>query len=121
MTLTGLPQSCSTGLTKNAEIKWFKADQTIDFLHSSQKAWSILNNPTGRSRRSPCHCAISANAIASQLIRNCKYESIDHESSRLILQEVSDLWRATPTSSVNISESFTSQEFASALKHLKPG
>ena len=34
---------------------------------------------------------------------------------------MSDLWRATPTSSENISESFTSQEFAAALKHLKPG
>ena len=34
---------------------------------------------------------------------------------------MSGLWRATPTSPVNISESFTSQEFAAALKHLKPG
>ena len=56
-----------------------------------------------------------------QLIRNGKYEGIDRETSRLILQEVSDLWRATPTSPVNISESFTSQEFAAALKHLKSG
>ena len=37
------------------------------------------------------------------------------------LAEVSDLWRATPASPVNFSESFTSQEFAAALKHLKPG
>ena len=34
---------------------------------------------------------------------------------------MSDLWRATPTRPVNISESFTFQEFAAALKHLKPG
>ena len=34
---------------------------------------------------------------------------------------MSVLWRATPTSPVNISESFTFQEFAAALKHLKPG
>ena len=32
-----------------------------------------------------------------------------------------DLWRATPTSPVNISESFTSQDFATAIKHLKSG
>ena len=32
-----------------------------------------------------------------------------------------DLWRATPTSPLNISESFTSQEFAAAFKYLKPG
>ena len=80
-----------------------------------------MNNLTGRSRRSPHHCAVSANAIASQLIRNGRYEGIDRESSRLISQDVSDLWRATATSPVNISESFVSQEFAAALKHLKPG
>ena len=34
---------------------------------------------------------------------------------------MSDLWRATTTSPVNISESFTCQEFAAALKHMKPG
>ena len=89
--------------------------------HSSQKAWCLLNNLTGKSRRFPRHCAVSANAIASQLIRNGRYEVIDHESFRLILQEVSDLWRAIPTSPVNISESFTFQEFDAALNHLKPG
>ena len=107
-------------LDKKHRDRWSEAVQPIDFSHSS-KAWSILNNLTGRLRCSPRHCTVSANAIASQLIRNGRYESIDRESSRLISQEVSDLWRATPTSPVNISEGFTSQEFAAALKHLKPG
>ena len=106
-------------LAKKRRDRWSEAVQTIDFSHSSQKAWSILNNPTGRSRRSPRHCAISASGITSQLIRNGRYEGIDRESSRLISQEMSDLWRATPTSPLNISESFTSQEFAAALKPLK--
>ena len=98
-----------------------EAVQTIDFSHSSQKSWSILNNLTGRSRSSHRHCAVSANATASQLIRNGRYEGIDHESLRLISQKVSDLWRAIRTSPVNISESFTFQEFVAALKNLKPG
>ena len=34
---------------------------------------------------------------------------------------MSDLWRATPKSPISISESFTTLEFATALKHLKPG
>ena len=108
-------------LDKKCRNRWSEAVQTIDFSHSSQKAWSILNNVTGRSRRSPRHCTVSAKAVASQQIRNGRYEGIDHESSRLILQEMSDLWRATPASPVNISKSFTSQKFAAALKHLKPG
>ena len=89
-------------LDKKRIDRWSEAVQTIDFSHSSQKAWSILNNLTDRSRRSPCYCAVSANAIAFQLIRNGRHENIDRESSRLILQEVSDLWRAIPTSPVNV-------------------
>ena len=108
-------------LDKKRRDRWSEAVQTIDFSHSSRIAWSILNSLTGRSRRFPHHCAVSADAIASQLIKNDRYNGIGCESSRLILQEVSDLWRATPTSPVNIFESFTSQEFAAALKHLKPG
>ena len=80
-----------------------------------------MNNLTGRSRHSTRYCAVSADAIGSQLIRNGRYKGIDGELSRLISQEVSDLWRVTPTSLVNISESCTSREFAAAFKHLKPG
>ena len=107
-------------LDKKCRDQWSEAVQTIDFSHSSRKTWSILNNLTDRSRRSPRHCLVSANAIAPQLIRNGR-NGFNHESSRLISQEVSDLWRTTPTSPVNIYESFASQEFAAAFKHLKPG
>ena len=93
----------------------------IDFSHSSRKAWSILNNLTGRSRHSPCHCPVSANAIASHLVRNGKYEAVDNKSSRLVSQEVSDLWRATTPDAVNVSDNFSQREFAAALQHLKPG
>ena len=74
-----------------------------------------------KSLRSPRHCAVLANAIASVLVNNGKYEDIDRKSSRLVSQEVSDLWRASTTSAVNVCGSFTPSEFAAALKHLKPG
>ena len=64
--------------------RWSEAVQNIDFSHSSRKAWSIINNLTGRSRHGPRHCPVSANAIASQLVKNGKYEGIDRESSRLV-------------------------------------
>ena len=56
-------------LDRNWRDRWSEADQSIDFSHSSQKAWSILNNLTGRSRHPPRHCLVSADAIASQLVR----------------------------------------------------
>ena len=65
----------------------------------------------------PCHCF----AIASHLLRNGRYEAVVHKSSRLVFQEVSDLYRATTPKLVNISESFSQREFTAALQHLKPG
>ena len=80
-----------------------------------------MNNLTGRLRHSPRHCPVSANAIASQLVRNGKYEAVDCKSSQLVCQEVSDLWRATTSDTVNISDNFSQREITAALQHLKPG
>ena len=61
--------------------RWFEAVQSIEFSHSNRKAWSILNNLTDRSQHSPCHCPISADAIACQLVKNGKYKAVDCKSS----------------------------------------
>ena len=76
-----------------------------------------MNNLTGRSRHSPRHCPVSADAIASQLVRNGKYEAVDHKLTELVFQEVSDLWRAKTSDADNFSQ----REFPAALQHLKPG
>ena len=80
-----------------------------------------MNNLTGRSRHSPRHCPVSANAIASQVVKNGIYEAVDRKSSRLVFQEVSDFWIATTPDAVNISDDFSQREFTAALQHLKPG
>ena len=108
-------------LNRKWRDRWSEAVQSIDFSYSSRKAWSILNNFTGRSRYSPRHCYVSADAIASQLVRNGKYEAVDHKSSRLVFQEVFDFWRAITPDTVNISDNFSPRKFAAALQHLKPG
>ena len=89
-------------LDRKRRDRWSVAIWSIDFSHSSRKAWSISNNLTGRSRHSPRHCLVSADAIASQLVRNGKYEAVDRNSSRLVSQEVSDLWTATKPDAVNL-------------------
>ena len=108
------------GSSENRSLRCL-AVRSIDFSHSSRKAWSILNNLTGRSRHSPRHCPVSADAIGSQLVRNGKYEVVDHKSSRLISQEMFDLWRATTPDAVNISDNFLQRKFTAAPQHLKPG
>ena len=80
-----------------------------------------MNNLTGRLQHSPRHCPVSADNIASQLVRNEKYEAVDRKSSRFVSQELSDLWRATTPDPVNTSGTFSQREFAAAFQHLKPG
>ena len=108
-------------LDRKRRDRWSEAVRSIDFSHSSRKAYSILNNLTGRSRYSPRHCPVSSDAIVFQLVRNGKYEAVDRKSSRLVFQEVSDLWRTTTPDPVNISDTFSQREFTAALQHLKPG
>ena len=108
-------------LTESGGIYGPKQFKAFNFSHSSRKAWSILNNLIGRSRHSTHHCPFSTYAIASPLVRNGRYEAVDRNSSRLVSQEVSDLWRATTTDPVNISDIFSQREFTAALQHLKPG
>ena len=67
------------------------------------------------------HCPVSADAIASQMVRNGRYEAVDGKSSRIVSQQVSDLWRATTSDPVNISDIFSQREFTAALQYLKPG
>ena len=73
------------------------------------------------NKHSPRHCPVSADAIASQLVKNRRYEAVDRKSSRLVSQEVSDLWRATTPDAVNISNTLSRREFIAAIQHLKPG
>ena len=108
-------------LERKQRDRWSEAVWSIDFSHSSQKAWSILNNLTGRSRHSPHQCPVSTDAIASQLVGNGKYKAVDCKSSRLVSKEMSDLWRATTPHAVNISDNFSQREFTAVLQHLKPG
>ena len=110
-----------TWLDKKSRDRWSEAIRNIDFSHSNRKAWSTINNLTGRSRHSPRNCPVSANPIAVQLVRNGEYEGVDRESSRLISQEVSDRWRALIPSPVNLSGDFLFRELAAALQHVKPG
>ena len=108
-------------LDEERRRRWNEAVQSIDFIPSSRRAWTIINNLTGHSRHPPRQCSISANAISSQLIRNRKYETRDRETTRLVREETSELWKIpTPSGSSSTSE-FSRAEFVDALHKLKPG
>ena len=87
----------------------------MDFSHFNWVAWSTLNNLTGRSQQSSHQCPISENAIASQQVKKWKNEGANQEISQSVMQELSDLWRATSPDAVNISRDFSPREFTAAL------
>ena len=75
---------------------------------------------TGRSGRS-CMCLVSANSIAPQLVKNGAHETGDRKTNRLVNKWLSDLWKIPTPEGHSISKPFKSEEFAAALRHLKPG
>ena len=76
-----------TRLDGKRRNRWSETVRSIDFSHSSRLAWNTINNLTGRSRQSPRQCPVSADAIASQLVKNEKYDGVNRRLSRLVLQK----------------------------------
>ena len=88
--------------------------------HSSRKAWSTINKLTGRSGRSSRPCPVSANSIASQLVKNGVHRTGGRESTRLVNKQLSDLWKIPTSEGHSISEPFRPEELAAVLRRLKP-
>ena len=101
--------------------RWSEAVNAIDITHSSRLAWNAINNLTGRTRQSYRPCPIFVNSIASQLVKNGTYKTNDREFTRLVLKEVSELWRIPTPADNCISGDFSEEEFALSLQMLKPG
>ena len=57
-------------LQQKKQERWEETVKSIDFLHSSCKVLRTINKFTGRSGRSSHLCLVSANSIASQLVKN---------------------------------------------------
>jgi len=83
-----------------------EAVNSINFLHSSHKTWKTINKLAGRSGRSFHQCLISANSVASQLVKNRAHKTRDHKSTRLVNKELSDLGNIPTPEGHSISEPF---------------
>jgi len=81
-----------------------EAVNSIDFSHSSRKAWSTINKLTGRSERSSLLCLLSANSIVSQLVNNGAHMTGGRQSTRLINRLLSDLWKVPTPEGYSISD-----------------
>ena len=66
-------------------------------------------------------CPIVANSLASQLVKNGAYKTSDGEPTRLVNKQLSDLWKIPTPEGHSTSEPFRPEEFAAAVRRLKPG
>jgi len=101
-------------LQQKKQERWEEAVKSIDFSHSSHKALRTINKLTSRSGRSYGLCP------ASQLVKNGAHMTGGRESTRLVNKELSDLWKMPTPEGHSISEPFRPEEFAAALRRLKP-
>ena len=62
---------------RQKQERWEEAVNYIDFLHSSRKAWRTIKKLTGKSGCSFHQCPVSANSIASQLVKNGVHKTRD--------------------------------------------
>jgi len=85
-------------LQQKKQERWEEAVNSMDFSHSSRKAWRTINKLTGRSGRSSRVCPVSANSIASQLVKNEAHK------------ELSNLWKIPTPEGHSISEPFRPEE-----------
>ena len=100
--------------------RWEEAVNSIDFSHSSRKAWRTIDKLTGRSGSSSGLCPVSANSIASQLVEDGAHKTGGLESTRLVNIQLSDLYKIPTPEGHSIFEPFKPEQFAAALRRLKP-
>jgi len=59
--------------------------------------------------------------MASRLVKNGAHKTSDCKPTRLVNKDLSDLWKISTPEGHSISEPFRTEEFAAALRCLKPG
>ena len=107
-------------LQQKKQERWEEAVNSINFSHSSRKAWRTINKLTGRSGHSLCQCPVLAKSITMRLVKNVAHRIRYRESTRLINKELSDRWKVSTPEVHSISEPFRAEELAAALRCLGP-
>ena len=64
---------------------------------------------------------VSAKSTASQLVKNGEHRTKNHEHTKLVNKQLSDLWKIPTPEGHSISEPFRPEELASGLRRLNPG
>jgi len=92
-------------LEQKKQEPWEEAVNSMNFSYSRRKTCSTLNKLTGRPGLSSLLCPVSANSIASQLVKNGAHRW-SRTSTRLNNKKLSDLWKGPTPERNSISVPF---------------
>ena len=109
-------------LDNKRKQRWDETVDSIDFTHSSRLAWKTFNKLTGRNSN-PKPCPVKADAIASVLVKNGKWESSSSDKKRervSINSNINNALNSIPPNS-DMSSSITTNELMDAIFCLKNG
>ena len=98
---------------------WDECVKSVDFSHFSWKAWRTVNKIMGKKITHE-KCPVSANSIASQLVKNGSFPKPDKEFIRKVSKDLTNKWKSI-TQSLDLMGDISNDELAHALKLLKPG
>ena len=114
-------EQLTTILDAKRRLRWESDISTIDFTHSSRRAWQTFNRLTGRVKKSPS-CPISANAIASKLVESGRHREVDKLFTREVNAQIAALRSNDQlTEDSALSEDFSNSEILAAVAFLKNG
>ena len=106
----------------NAKRKehWISTVESIDMKRSRRRAWSAINQLTGRKNVSPNPNSISPNAVTSYLLNNEKFKNPNRQFTTEVNRQLKEEWNS-PSADRNLCKQFTDDEIIAAIKTLKAG
>ena len=98
--------------SRQRQARWEETVTSIDFTHSSRKAWSTINRLSGLSSK-PKPCLVTANSIASVLVENGKWRDKSADSKRHTI--------VSQPASPGLSGPVTLEQLMDSIIHMKNG
>lgn len=100
-------------------LRWSETVQSLDFKHSSRRAWKLLRRLGGASEQPGLKPNVTANTIANHIVETSR-STCDKQHTSAIKRELTSLKAQCPNES-QFSSAFTLTELNAALKQTKQG
>ena len=107
-------------MDKTRSERWIEAVESIDFTHSSRKAWSTLHRRTGTKPKTKPPPVVKTSDIASAFINNGKFKHKNTTFTRNVNTELREQ-NTKPSADGYLCQEFSSNEMSAALKTMKSG